>query len=201
MSRRAACGIRQRPSLSSSPIPTKCASAASHSACRPARRPHRLRLRPHDAVAPVAFELAAIAGIEQGVVAPALGFQHHRRTPDRRRRSACPGGCAGSGAFDRASVWNRSGSPDRFLEQCGGKCEPISCRRSGCLRHRSAQPRTCRCGPPHATIGLNRSKPTSTQAVGPGCCCAPGCVPPSEKRTIKSPQRYRGNIQLYGNVR
>ena len=43
-----------------------------------ARRPHRLRFRPHEAVAPEALQLPAVAAVEEFVVGPVVGAQQMR---------------------------------------------------------------------------------------------------------------------------
>ena len=43
-----------------------------------ARRPHRLRFRPHEAVAPEALQLLAVAAVEEFVVGPVVGAQQMR---------------------------------------------------------------------------------------------------------------------------
>src|SRR5581483_9866096 len=51
---------------------------------RQARRPQRLLLGADDPVPAVALELASVARIEEGVVGPAFGLQHHRRAAGER---------------------------------------------------------------------------------------------------------------------
>jgi hypothetical protein len=55
---------------------------------RPAWRPDRLLLRPHDPVAPVALKLPAVARIEEGIVVPAGGFEHDRGFRAQRRAAS-----------------------------------------------------------------------------------------------------------------